>query len=280
MKLRKLSTDEHWKTRKLWEEIFVEDSKEFLDYYYEVKTKENEIYVIEDEEQIVSMLHRNPYEMRMGDAIFATHYIVAVATDEKYRKRGLMRKLLTYAMDVMKGRGEPFTFLMPASEAIYKPFGFEFIYAQNRGYFVGKNDDITDTTFVHASEEDCEAMARFANEILSGYDIVTNRSADYYEMLLKEQKSEAGCILLAIKNEDIVGIFCYAKGQEWEMREPLFADIHLMERAIFEVTKDENVKVLCTGIGDEEKPMIMAKALNEAGEEMLQKGNVFLNEVV
>ena len=48
MKLRKLHPEEHIKTRKLWEEIFTEDTPEFLDYYYSVKAKDNEIYVIED----------------------------------------------------------------------------------------------------------------------------------------------------------------------------------------------------------------------------------------
>ena len=125
MKVRKLQPEEHIRTRHLWEEIFTEDTTEFLDYYYSVKIKNNEIYVVEDNGEIVSMLHLNPYEMRVGDKLFQTHYIVAVATKGNYRKQGLMRLLLNHVMQVMADRGEPFTFLMPASEAIYKPFGFD-----------------------------------------------------------------------------------------------------------------------------------------------------------
>ena len=33
-KPRKLEKQEHIKTRKLWEDVFKEDTKEFLDYYY------------------------------------------------------------------------------------------------------------------------------------------------------------------------------------------------------------------------------------------------------
>ena len=47
MILRKLEPRERAETRKLWEEDFPEDTKEFLDYYYFVKTGINEIYVIE-----------------------------------------------------------------------------------------------------------------------------------------------------------------------------------------------------------------------------------------
>ena len=41
MILRRLKQDEHGLTRKLWEEVFTEDTKAFLDYYYFIKTKEN-----------------------------------------------------------------------------------------------------------------------------------------------------------------------------------------------------------------------------------------------
>ena len=37
MKIRKLETGEKLNTRKLYEEVFSEDSKDFVDYYYEEK---------------------------------------------------------------------------------------------------------------------------------------------------------------------------------------------------------------------------------------------------
>lgn len=45
--LKKLKPEERGLTRTLWEQVFTEDTKEFLDYYYTEKTKNNEIYVIE-----------------------------------------------------------------------------------------------------------------------------------------------------------------------------------------------------------------------------------------
>ena len=118
MVLRKLQKEEHGKTRRLWEQIFTEDTQKFLDYYYSVKTKENEIYVIEEDGAIRSMLHLNPYKMQIGCKTVESHYIVAVATEETYRKRGYMAKLLKKAMEDMRENGEAFTFLMPAAEAI------------------------------------------------------------------------------------------------------------------------------------------------------------------
>lgn len=281
-KPRKLEKQEHGKTRKLWEKIFKEDTQEFLDYYYTVKTLENEIYVIEEDGKIVSMLHLNPYQMRIGNKIYQTHYIVAVATDENYRKRGYMAKLLNHTMQIMRDRDEPFTFLMPAAEAIYKPFGFEFVYGQKRGIITGKDDKDDAIDFVMAKETDCQEIADFANEFLKEYDVVAWRDAFYYETLLAEQASENGGILLAKKEQKIVGVFCFAKSdaQGIEIREPLFEQKSILEHAVYHLTGSETEEVFCTGYGSETKPMIMAKSLQPDFEINLKNCKVFLNEVV
>ena len=261
MVIRKLRKEEHIRTRKLWEEIFQEDTSKFLDYYYSVKTSDNEIYVIEDEENIVSMVHLNPYEMRIKDRIYSTHYIVAVATDPKYRRQGLMARLLQHVMQVMRDRGEPFTFLMPASEAIYKPFGFEFVYEQRQGKVKGSSQKSQEIQYVLAKKEDCKQIADFANERLKQYDITTWRTAKYYEMILAEQKSENGGILLAKQGQSLVGVFCFGKEEQVELREPLFAEESVLEGAIYHLTGNEEECVSCLGYGTEAKPMIMAKVL-------------------
>lgn len=281
MKVRKLRQEEHIRTRKLWEKVFTEDTVEFLDYYYSIKIKDNEIYVIEDDGEIVSMLHLNPYQMRVKDKIFKTHYIVAVTTHERYRHQGLMRKLLNYVMQVMADRGEPFTFLMPADEAIYKPFGFEFVYEQKRENVLGKQSDDSALKITQASNGDCQAIADFANEMLKNYDVLTWRDEEYYKMILAEQVSENGGILVAKRGGKIEGVFCYAKETDFEIREPLFYDKEVLQHAIYHLTGNESDSVLCTGYGSEEsKPMIMAKVLNPEFDFDLKNAKVFLNEVV
>ena len=59
---------ENQRARKLYEEIFDEDSPAFVDYYFRVKAAENEIFVVENEKQeILATLHLNPYEMMFCD---------------------------------------------------------------------------------------------------------------------------------------------------------------------------------------------------------------------
>lgn len=278
---RKLAKEEHGKTRRLWEEVFTQDTMEFLDYYYSVKTLENEIYVMEDGDKIISMLHLNPYEMRVNNQIYKTHYIVAVATDPSYRKRGYMAALLNYTMQVMKDRGEPFTFLMPASEAIYKPFGFEFIYTQSRIRVCGMKTEDISLCITKAEAKDCRDIAEFANEFLREYDVVTHRDSAYYETLLKECASEKGGILIAKRDGNMVGVLCYANDEHYMCMEPLFYKETDLQHVIFTLTGNETDEVLCIGHGDEKsEPIIMAKILDPTFKVDLKNAKVFINEVV
>ncbi len=278
---RKLALEEHIRTRKLYEEVFAQDTKEFLDYYYSMKTKDNEIYVIEDGEKIVSMIHLNPYQVRVGSDIYKLHYIVAVATHPDYRKRGLMASLLHHTMDIMAKRGEPFTFLMPASEAIYKPFGFETVYWIQHGEIKGKKAESMSPEIVKATAKDCQDMAVFANDFLAEKTLVTQRDANYYEVLLHEYASENGGLLLAKREGKLVGIMAYAKGEGYEVMEPLFADEKDFLHSLYILTGNETETVHCMACGEEPmKPTIMVKVLDPAFEFDFTSAKIFLNEVV
>ena len=72
MEIRYLKQEEHGRSRALYEEVFVEDEKAFVDAYYQIKAADNEILVAEEEGKIVSMLHRNPYTFRFrGEGVAA-----------------------------------------------------------------------------------------------------------------------------------------------------------------------------------------------------------------
>ena len=106
MKVRHLEQTEHGLTRPLYEEVFSEDSKRFVDYYYSEKTKDNQIYVAEEDGGIQAMLHLNPYELNVNGMKKKANYIVAVATRKSYRGRGFMKALLETALKDMYREGE------------------------------------------------------------------------------------------------------------------------------------------------------------------------------
>lgn len=204
MQIRKLEQKEHEKTKALYQEVFSTDSEGFVNYYYTEKVKDNQIYVMEDEEKIVGMLHLNPYMLKVNGMDKETNYIVAVATKEEYRKQGIMRKLLTKALNDMYEEHQTFTFLMPAAESIYLPYDFRTVYEQNHSYYheehEGKGFDIRELRV-----EECEELAEAMNAHLSmHYQVYACRNKEYFERLQKEYESDGAKLMLYRKGDDIV----------------------------------------------------------------------------
>lgn len=280
MEARKLSINEHGKTRKLWENVFPEDSKEFLDYYYFLKTRENEIYVMEDDQYICSMLQLNPYLLKLNEKQFTGHYVIAVATDPEYRKRGFMGTLLRKSMKDMYDRNEIFTFLMPADERIYLPYDFRFVYDQNVSLYQKDESTIgilkdSDVEIVEAGIRDGTTIAEFfQNHFSESYQIHVIRDEHYYQTLLFEQQSEHGGIRILKKDHQIVGIYLYADEDGLEVREPLCLSGYeeVMRGALSALCREkeyESVQVYAASHHDDvhmisvqKKPIIMFRILH------------------
>ncbi|MBO5460411.1 MAG: GNAT family N-acetyltransferase [Ruminococcus sp.] len=268
MELRKLDIKEHGKTRKLWEQIFTEDSREFLDYYYFLKTRDNEIYVIEEDNEIRSMLQLNPYMLHIGEATVPADYIIAVATDERYRKQGYMRRLLCRAMQDMYNKKQIITFLMPAAEAIYTPYDFRFVYKQKIAEISGDSSEMK-VELVQAGIQDAAMLAEFYEEnFAERYQICTYRDESYYQTILFEQQSEHGGIMMMKSSGKLVGTFCYANEDGFMIREPLYLDGYKeeFEKAVFALKKEQKTVTVYAAQDDgdtvEDKPMIMVRILH------------------
>lgn len=269
MQLRKLEINEHGRTRALWEKVFAEDSREFLDYYYFIKTRDNQIYVIEEEGGVRSMLQLNPYLLQVEDRQFPCNYIIAVATEENYRKRGYMGELLRKAMQDMYARKEPFTFLMPAAEAIYTPYDFRFVYAQNQCESMG-TDSAAELELTDAGMRDAADMAAFFNQYFAEkYQVCAVRDETYYQTMIFEQQSENGGVKLIKEGQDIKGMFAYASEENVvEIREPLYLDEYeaQFQKAVRDLRsgRDVPVKIYACRNGEHVKkvPIIMVRILH------------------
>lgn len=228
---------ENQRARKLYEEIFDEDSPAFVDYYFRVKAAENEIFVVENEKQeILATLHLNPYKMMFCDERVKTNYIVAVATRADCRHQGMMRSLLQASLQEMYRREETFTWLMPAAEAIYRPFGFRFIYEKNKmtvtadvlqraetdeNWQIHSDQEVSGDIFCEeAKKEDLAELACFAEKQLSKLaEVYTVHDIAYFEQRMQEVGCEGGSLILIRKEKEICGYFLALKKdrEAWEI---------------------------------------------------------------
>lgn len=228
---------ENQRARKLYEEIFDEDSPAFVDYYFRVKAAENEIFVVENEKQeILATLHLNPYKMMFCGEKVKTNYIVAVATRADCRHQGMMRSLLQASLQEMYRREETFTWLMPAAEAIYRPFGFRFIYEKNKmtvtadvlqraetdeNWQIHSDQEVSGDIFCEeAKKEDLAELAYFAEKQLSKLaEVYTVHDIAYFEQRMQEVGCEGGSLILIRKEKEICGYFLALKKdrEAWEI---------------------------------------------------------------
>ena len=118
------TTEEKALTRPLYEQAF-EDPKVFVDYYYREKCADNRMFAIMDGDRALSMVHLNPFRVSVCDAECPGYFLVAVATDEAHRHRGMMTAVLEEAFRAMEAEEIPFCWLIPVDPAIYAWMGFE-----------------------------------------------------------------------------------------------------------------------------------------------------------
>lgn len=249
-------------SRDLWEEAFPEDSRQFDDYYYKKKVKENRILALAEEpgtavsaaeisgtvseaesgrisapQQIAAMVQLNPYLVQAGSCRWQVDYLVGVATRKDKRHRGYMRSLLLQMMEDMRKAQMPFCFLMPAAEAIYRPFGFTYIFDQPRWRLQASAEGKLQRKRVagkqRMSQESLDAAS--AASWMMGwlqyhYQVFAVRDAAYVELLLEELASEDGA-LEALYDGDRLAGFQAAWGWGKKEQRLLYAESSYIEEA-------------------------------------------------
>ena len=227
------SPKEMEKVRTLWENCF-HDPQRYMDFYFKWKTIDNTIFGIYDDEELISMVQLNPYRVSILNHEFSSYYIVGVATNADYRKRGLMRRLLTQGMNYMYQEEVPFAYLMPAKEEIYLPFDFRIVTYQDRMSIPLKQviqnakepivkaaslsrdigSRLQEVKTVLVDETDTAMLSRlaqYANGILaSSNDVYTVRDTYYYERMLAELLVLNGGILMMWNEKEIIGYGAFA----------------------------------------------------------------------
>lgn len=222
----------------LWKICFG-DTKEYMDNYFSWRLKENQIFALYDNEIMSSMIHLNPYPLLFSGKEIDANYIVGVATKPEYRKQGLMRKLLTKALEDMYHNEHEFTYLMPASDKIYLPFDFRYVYEQRRVMKTinledsliwvkeQPEDEVQAASIIGSHKElyksnmqikvlDCNNQKELS-ELISFVNIKLNESQEiyakrdehYYKRLQADMRSAGGEVMLLYNKDQFIGSVSY-----------------------------------------------------------------------
>lgn len=110
----------------LWAEVFG-DKKEFIDSFFEHVFHREETLCFEEQGMVRAMLYRIPCVIKRGNESRKGYYFYALATEKRFRGRGIMGKMLAHAMEEIRREEGAIAFLIPAEDELkkyYEKFGF------------------------------------------------------------------------------------------------------------------------------------------------------------
>src|SRR5690554_3359199 len=129
---RRLQKQDLLQSKEIWQESF-DDKPAFVDWYFRRRFRPEEGMGIFSGSMLLSNLHLAPYRVRLCGRTFPSAYLVGLATRKQYRRQGLAKELLTFALRSLRESGVFFTFLMPFQIPFYTHLGWD-ICVQHRFY--------------------------------------------------------------------------------------------------------------------------------------------------
>ena len=213
MEIRYLENCEKNRIRELYDKIF-NDPEPFTDYYFSNICK-NDVLVLEEYGNILSMLQLVSKQVVLNGELTKVHYIYAVATDERYRFRGYMDKLINKAMADLEKSGEPFVYLTPVEPNLYKKYGFEIVY--DKHIYGVKNIKEEDKIF-EPTQLDMRIMKILCDNILTKkYKLYINHDEAYIKDIINQMMLNGGYLTYQKENDEIVGYSIVgSNGEVWE----------------------------------------------------------------
>lgn len=209
----KKTPEEKQQIFRMYQEIF-QDPEPFADYYFQYCYRKNRVLKLVREGNPASMLHLNPYILNWQGKQYPVSYIVAVATDSRYRRQGLMAKLLNRAFQDLYEEGQLFTYLIPAKEAYYTPFDFTYVmnWQEVKGDQNGKAVGRVEQDNVWNIEKIVPSMYEEAAEWLNQkrgefFDLWIQAGESYIEQQDAEMQSESGGLYFLCRNGEKLGFF-------------------------------------------------------------------------
>ncbi len=219
-----LDEDEKDETRPLWHMCFPEDSESFVDYYYRDKTTDNEILVKKDNGFIISMVHKNPYMVKLKERLFKLNYLVAVSTEENRRREGHFRDVFIKMLHDEEASGKPITYLVPVNHEVYDSMGFTFVGNITEYELTEEAKKTLTRRTCQDIPADCERAANYMEQWLGArYEMYTRRDSAYVSCLIKELASENGTLEFLEHDGELIGLDAYW-GVEVREHRFLYAD--------------------------------------------------------
>ncbi len=231
----------------LWDYCFEKKTEPFFQYYFESYCgKDNMVIGGFDKaggaERLRTMLHVNPYMLRLRGCEQLVPYLVGIATAPEARGQHLLRPFLETSFEVLRSQGYTFVTLMPINAGIYLPYDFAYCYFRHEYKMpmaalapvaAGSGLAVERVRLAAALQAAMQegAQACEGNELAAVYDRVTKawngvpkRTAFQWRKLLSVMTAEGVQCAVAYREGAAAGYLLYTISDEVFTAHELLAD--------------------------------------------------------
>lgn len=202
----------------LWDYCFEKKDDPFFQYYFQEYCGKNNWVIggfenIDNWDCLKTMVHVNPYSVRIRGKEQLVPYLVGVATAPEARGQHLFEPLIKTTFDVLRSQEVSFVTLMPIFAGIYKPY--EFAYYHFRHEYKMSLDELNKlsrkTFDVNLERSDfiVEKLAKLYASYTETFSGVPIRSEFQWKKLLTVNTAEKVQCIIASEHEEPTGYMFY-----------------------------------------------------------------------
>lgn len=232
--IRYLNDNEKSMTRELYEQAF-EDPETFLDYYYAERVQDRQILadirVVEGREKICAMMHLCKRKMLLFQKEVYGCYIYAVATDQDFRRQGLMEGLFDHLKAHAPFSDLSFYYLVPVNPKVYKKAGFHSV---GERYVPAIPEDWKNVHIRKATKKDIPLLIALSKLKQDEVQMETLRDEAYFLCMFRQYEVEGSYFEILTKKED--GLTGYRTIAEGKVIEEFYPEAWDGERVLKETT--------------------------------------------
>jgi predicted acetyltransferase len=205
----------------LWDYCFEKKETPFHQWYFsQYCLKQNRILGGFEEGRLATMLHLNPYVIRLRGRDFRVPYIVGVATDPEARGNHVMGQLMDTCFTMLRAMKVPFAILMPIHAGLYQPYGFSYICRRSHYRVPLDSLDLAGSALATLAvrriptPEAENVIAPVYEKALTRYNGYAERDHRVWENLLITANQEAIETVIVKEDADVLGYALYNRDGE------------------------------------------------------------------
>ncbi|MDY5814238.1 MAG: GNAT family N-acetyltransferase [Bacteroides sp.] len=217
--------DTRQQAKQLWQICF-DDRPEFVDLYFKQRFRmEEHLDIRHTEHGMIAALQALPYRLRWAHTTVNMGYISGACTHPAHRGKGVMTRLLERSLEMMSGRGDVFSILIPAEPWLfgyYARMGYATVFHRRAVELPIAPPMATDTAVaIDASSTWTPALTAFAQEMGALRPCCVQHDLRDLPTVWADLRLSHGCCLLAHRSHRPCGWLMAVplEGDAWQINE-------------------------------------------------------------